>query len=157
MSSCSFPSKHPLFKHICHPGILDRHLLLLSTSLLYGKQVWYKWFLHAFGWDMWFAPCLFVWEVLLDLWLANWLIFDSLSQSGYSVKAFQGIYHTVSRWQLGGSLICWAVKLPAYAAGEAVMYRNITWEGWNVEISDFHNMTLLSKKLPLKPSVHISN
>lgn len=25
------------------------------------------------------------------------------------------------------------------------------------KISDFHNMTLLSKKMPLKPSVHISN
>lgn len=46
---------------------------------------------------MLFVPYLFVWEGLLDLWLANWLILDSLSQSGYSVKTFQRIYHTVSR------------------------------------------------------------
>lgn len=111
---------------------LRQTLVAFKHILAIRKASLMKWFLHPFGWDMLFVPYLFVWEGLLDLWLANWLILDSLSQSGYSVKTFQRIYHTVSRWQLGGSLICWAVKLPAYAAGEALMYRNITWEGWNV-------------------------
>lgn len=105
------------------------------------SQAWWKWFLHPFGWDTWFFRCLFVWEGLLDLWLPNWLIFDNLSQSGYSVKTFQRIYHSVkmtARWEpdlLSSKTSClcswWGSNVQKHYMGRLECGESVTFTIWH--------------------------